>query len=107
MNFLAHAYLSFDHPEILVGNMISDFVKGNARFQYAEAIQQGITLHRRIDCFTDGHEATKNMKDFFREYYRLYSGPITDILYDHFLANDAEFFRTIHFLNFPNRFIKP
>lgn len=28
MNYLAHAYLSFDEPEILVGNMISDFVKG-------------------------------------------------------------------------------
>jgi len=28
MNYLAHAYLSFDHEEILVGNLISDFVKG-------------------------------------------------------------------------------
>jgi hypothetical protein len=28
MNYLAHAYLSFNEPDILVGNLISDFVKG-------------------------------------------------------------------------------
>jgi len=28
MNFLAHAYLSFYNPPVLVGNMIADFVKG-------------------------------------------------------------------------------
>jgi acyl carrier protein phosphodiesterase len=32
MNYLAHAYLSFNDPEILVGNMISDFVKGKKKF---------------------------------------------------------------------------
>ncbi len=34
MNYLAHAYLSFNDPEILVGNMISDFVKGKKKFDY-------------------------------------------------------------------------
>lgn len=28
MNYLAHAFLSFNHQPILTGNMISDFVKG-------------------------------------------------------------------------------
>ena len=28
MNYLAHAYLSFGYSELLVGNLISDFVKG-------------------------------------------------------------------------------
>jgi acyl carrier protein phosphodiesterase len=28
MNYLAHAVLSFQQPDILTGNMISDFVKG-------------------------------------------------------------------------------
>ncbi|MBK7121978.1 MAG: hypothetical protein IPH68_03715 [Chitinophagaceae bacterium] len=28
MNYLAHAYLSFNDPEILLGNMISDYIKG-------------------------------------------------------------------------------
>ena len=29
MNYLAHAYLSFGNEPVLIGNMISDFVKGN------------------------------------------------------------------------------
>jgi acyl carrier protein phosphodiesterase len=92
MNFLAHAYLSFNYPEILVGNMISDFVKGKARFGFSGNIQQGIVLHRRIDEFTDNHAATKKAKEIFRPAYRLYSGAIMDILYDHFLANDESLF---------------
>jgi acyl carrier protein phosphodiesterase len=92
MNFLAHAYLSFEHPQILVGNMISDFVKGAAKDRYANDVRQGIMLHRYIDEYTDNHPATKNAKEIFRPYYRLYSGAIIDILYDHFLANDTELF---------------
>lgn len=92
MNFLAHAYLSFDYPEILVGNMISDFVKGSARFGFSGKIGEGIWLHREIDAFTDTHEATRKAKQVFRPAYRLYSGAIMDVIYDHFLANDASIF---------------
>ncbi len=92
MNFLAHAYLSFNDPSLLVGNMISDFVKGKKQFQYSEAIQQGITLHRAIDRFTDEHAATKVAAAFFRPAYRLYAGAFIDIVYDHFLANDDRLF---------------
>ena len=88
MNFLAHAYLSFDHPEILVGNLISDFVKGKKKFDYSEQVQHGIALHRAIDTFTDFHQATQIAKQVFRADYRLYSGAFMDIVYDHFLAND-------------------
>lgn len=92
MNYLAHAYLSFNHPEILVGNMISDFVKGKKKFDYPMPIQQGIMLHRFIDTFTDGHQATKEAKEIFRPAYRLYSGAFVDVVYDHFLANDENEF---------------
>jgi acyl carrier protein phosphodiesterase len=89
MNFLAHAYLSFGDPHILVGNMISDFVKGKAQFDYEKRIHSGIRLHRMIDDFTDTHAATKEAKKIFHADYRLYSGALMDIVYDHFLANDA------------------
>lgn len=89
MNYLAHAYLSFYEPETLVGNMISDFVKGKKKFDFSPGIQTGISLHRSIDEFTDSHEATISAKQFFRPYYRLYSSAFIDIVYDHFLANDA------------------
>lgn len=92
MNYLAHAYLSFSHPGILVGNMISDFVKGKQRFAYPPDIQKGITLHRAIDQFTDQHPATKTAKEVFRPSYRLYSAAFVDVVYDHFLAIDNQHF---------------
>jgi acyl carrier protein phosphodiesterase len=92
MNYLAHAYLSFGIPEITVGNLISDFVKGKKKFEYPAAIQRGIVLHRAIDTFTDSHDATRRAKSFFKADYGLYSGPLTDIVYDHFLANDPFIF---------------
>lgn len=92
MNYLAHAYLSFGVPHILAGNMISDFVKGAQKSVYVASVQKGIELHRAIDSFTDDHPATAKAKQIFRPYYRLYSGPIMDILYDHFLATDEKEF---------------
>ena len=92
MNYLAHAYLSFGHPGILVGNLVSDFVKGKKKFDFPEEIQKGIALHRTIDNFTDTHEATKEAKEVFRTHYRLYSGAFVDVAYDHFLATDENEF---------------
>lgn len=92
MNFLAHAYLSFDHNQILVGNMVSDFVKGARQYDYPPLIQTGIRLHREIDRFTDTHPATAKGKLVFRKDYGLYSGAVLDVIYDHFLANDKQIF---------------
>jgi acyl carrier protein phosphodiesterase len=92
LNYLAHAYLSFNDPEILVGNMISDYIKGKKKFDYPDNIQKGIMLHRAIDNFTDTHEATKEGKQIFRPHYRLYGGAFMDVVYDHFLALDENEF---------------
>ena len=92
MNYLAHAYLSFNRPGLLTGNMISDFVKGRKKFDYPLQVQQGIALHREIDNFTDNHFATKEAKDIFRPAYRLYAGAFIDVVYDHFLALDENEF---------------
>ncbi len=72
--------------------MISDFVKGKKRFDYPAGVQQGITLHRAIDEFTDTHVITKRAKLVFKDTYGLYSGAITDVVYDYFLANDSLIF---------------
>ncbi len=56
------------------------------------SIQKGIELHRAIDEFTDFHPVTTKAKEFFRNDYRLYSGPFVDIVYDHFLALDDKQF---------------
>ena len=88
MNYLAHAYLSFGEPDILAGNMISDFVKGKKKYDYPLGIQNGITLHRLIDAFTDEHAATRDAKQYFKEAVGLYAGAFVDVAYDHFLALD-------------------
>ena len=101
MNLLAHAYLSFNQPDILAGNMISDYVKGKKKFDYPQGIQTGMALHRAIDEFTDNHEITQCAKQYFRAHYRLYSGAFVDVLYDHFLANDPnQFLNDVELSNF-------
>jgi acyl carrier protein phosphodiesterase len=88
MNLLAHAYLSFQQPQLLVGNMISDYVKGKKQYDYPIGIQQGIRLHRQIDQFTDTHPATYKGKQVFKSAVGTYAGAFMDVVYDHFLALD-------------------
>lgn len=90
MNYLAHAYLSFGNTDILLGNMMSDFVKGKKKFDYDASIQKGIMLHRFIDNYTDNHPATKEAKQYFKPAVGLYSGAFVDVVYDHFLANNTD-----------------
>lgn len=105
-----------------MGNAISDFVKGRKQYDYPEPIFKGIRLHRAIDDLTDNHAATKEAKEFFRPTYRLYAGAFTDVVFDHFLANDSQYFPTEnslavfaertyqtlqqHYTNLPERFQK-
>ena len=98
MNLLAHAYLSFNNESMLVGNMISDYVKGKKQFDYPLPIQAGIQLHRAIDEFTDTHDATQEIKKLFKPAYRLYAGAFVDVVYDYFLANDSNQFLTVESL---------
>lgn len=86
MNFLAHAYLSFDQDEILIGNFIGDFVKGKMIETYPSGIRQGIRLHREIDKFTDTHPLVKISQSYLRPTFGHYSTVITDIFFDYFLA---------------------
>jgi len=86
VNYLAHAYLSFGDPEVLTGNMISDFVKGRKKYDYPARILAGIDLHRAIDEFTDGHPVNKAVSKIFKPSYGLYSGALIDVVYDHYLA---------------------
>jgi len=93
LNYLGHALLSFDQPDILAGNMIGDYVKGLAVLDtFPEGVRKGILLHRKIDMYADSHPAGLRARNLFRPDYRLYSGAFVDMLYDHFLANDPHYF---------------
>ena len=86
MNFLAHASLSGNDDEILIGNFIADAVKGNRIDRFNEGIQKGIKLHREIDSYTDHHPVFIRSKHRISKEYDKFSGVIIDIYYDHFLA---------------------
>jgi acyl carrier protein phosphodiesterase len=100
MNYLAHAFLSFNQPDILAGNMFSDFIKGKKRYDFPPGIQRGIALHRAIDEFTDNHHVTKTARHFFQPSYGLYSAVFMDVVYDHFLAIDPEQFSDASLMDF-------
>ena len=87
MNYLAHAYLSGNDPELMVGNFIADAVKGKKINAYDNGIRNGMILHRAIDEFTDSHAIVKKSCRRLSTKYRHYSGVIVDIFYDHFLAS--------------------
>ena len=86
MNYLAHSFLSFSDEQI-VGQFLEDIIPNRDRFSYPEKMQQGITLHREIDTFTDAHPALREAKKIFSPLVRLYSGAFVDVTMDYFLAN--------------------
>lgn len=90
MNFLAHLYLSGSNTELLIGNFIADFVKGNAKNDYPEGIRRGIELHRSIDDFTDHHPITSLSKHRLYPTQGKYAPVVIDMFYDHFLAKAFE-----------------
>lgn len=91
MNYLAHLYLSGDKPEIMLGNVMGDYVKGNLdNSDYHGDIFVGLKLHRSIDTFTDQHAITSRSRDLLKNTPRRYTKILIDIFYDHFLARNWE-----------------
>lgn len=88
MNFLAHLYLSKENKNILIGNFISDAIKGSDYKNYPAEIRAGILLHREIDTFTDTHPIVRKSMHRLNKRYRHYDGVIIDLLYDHYLAKN-------------------
>jgi len=88
MNYLAHLALSHDNSSVMLGNFIGDFVKGSDYSRYSPKVRTGILLHRKIDDFTDNHPIVRETNSFLKDAYGRYAGIITDMYYDHFLANN-------------------
>ena len=88
MNFLAHIFLSFDDPQITLGNFIADHIRANKYKHLPDRIQKGILLHREIDTYTDSHPITRQSSKRLHKNYSHYSRIIVDIFYDHFLAKN-------------------
>ena len=70
----------------MVGNLISDSVKGKDWQSYPKRIAVGLLLHREIDYFTDTHPIMRKIIVRNRPFAGKYAGPVTDILCDFLLV---------------------
>lgn len=95
MNFLAHLVLSPKETDFISGNIAADFLKGPDRKFVSKGVQSGISMHRFVDQFTDTHVLVKTSKDRVKNHFRLLSGVLIDVFYDHFLAKDFELIANI------------
>ncbi len=86
MNFLTHLFLSNGDPELLVGNLMGDFVKGRLDGRFPPGIEQGILLHREIDSFSNRNLNFLSSKRRLDRSFGHYRGVLIDLFYDHFLA---------------------
>ncbi|MFP4525947.1 MAG: ACP phosphodiesterase [Bacteroidales bacterium] len=106
MNFLAHIYLSGTNDDIKIGNFIGDYVKGRKYLQYRTNIRKGIILHRNIDDYTDKSKIPQPVKNLLKPFYRRYAGIVVDVLYDHCLSKNWEYFCQTPLEEYVNNFHK-
>lgn len=93
MNILAHAYLSGRNEDVLIGNFMGDFVKGDPahpRHGLTAGELSGVRLHRAIDAFTDAHPDVAAVRDILRPRCHKYAGAAVDVFFDHFLSVQFE-----------------
>lgn len=86
MNYLVHLYLSGPEPEIQLGGLMGDFVKGPIPSVYPPKVALGLHLHRRIDSLAQNSPHTRQSRQRLDPKFGHGRGIIVDIFYDHFLA---------------------
>lgn len=90
MNWLAHFYLSEPTPRFRIGNVLPDIIGPAAISMLAPEYRRGAACHHRIDDFTDSHPVVyRSIARFSAEpTLRHCGGVLTDIFYDHLLAQN-------------------
>ena len=88
MNFLAHSILSPPDPLVMLGNLCGDFIKGSKMEGVNPFVADGVRLHRDIDSYTDSHPLIKEAKAIVRTDFKLFSGIVIDMFFDHFVAKN-------------------
>ena len=101
MNWLAHLFLSENHKEHQLGNILADPLKCKSWCGASTRVQDGIKTHIFIDNFTDSHPLVSKSKALLTPKGHL-KGVVLDILYDHYLSLYWDRFCTqdrLHFLD--------
>ena len=90
MNYLAHVLLPGPDDDLRLGGLIGDFMRGSNIGSFAPGVQRGIRLHRHIDRLTDAHPVFRRSRERVGDAMHRFSGVVTDVGYDHFLAASFE-----------------
>ncbi len=86
MNYLAHAYLSCSDEDLLLGNLMTDFMRKSEEKNYQGRVLEGIQVHREIDSFTDKHPASLELRNMLRKRHDKYSSVVVDLIWDYYLC---------------------
>lgn len=76
------------NADALAGAYLGDFVRGRVDdlVDLPVLTRQGITLHRKVDAFTDAHPIWRESADRLPSGLRRLAGIVIDIVYDHYLC---------------------
>lgn len=103
MNFLLHAFLAGDHPSLVVGGVMGDWIKGPLPARLPADLARGVALHRSIDSFSEGHAAFRASRARVAAARRRYAGVLVDMFYDHLLARDWQRYHSMQLADFSRR----
>lgn len=88
MNYLAHCFLSCSDEDLMMGNIITDFMKKKEEKNYTGKVLEGIRLHRQIDTYTDSHSASLDLRKMLRKRHGKYASVVVDLVWDYMLCTN-------------------
>jgi len=88
MNYLAHCYLSCSDEDLMIGNIITDFMRKKEEPLYNGRVLEGILLHRQIDNYTDRHPASLKLRKMLRPRHGKYASVVVDLVWDYMLGKN-------------------
>ncbi len=85
MNYLAHALLSYDDADLMIGNLMADMIKPKDMTRLDERWKAGVELHKFIDQYADAHDLNRQAVALFRADQGKYAPVTLDIYQDYLL----------------------
>ncbi len=104
MNFIGHLYFSNNDLELMQANLYGDFVKGKDYTHLPLKLQEGVTLHRKIDHYIDHHPDVLDLVHLLHDDLPKVAAIAVDIYFDHLLAKNWSKFHSIDYESFVNNF---
>ncbi len=104
MNYLVHLYLVGNDPELQLGSMMGDFVKGSIPEHLPDNIRLGLRHHRQLDALANTSSHCRASRRRLDERFGHVRSVMVDIFYDHFLAVHWANYHSLSLEEFAARF---